>query len=333
MTPILQVSDLCTTFSTAAGVARAVDAVTFQVAAGEIVALVGESGCGKSAIALSALRLLPPNGRIERGAVIFEGRDLLTLDNRKLRDLRGRRLSLIFQEPAAALNPVRTIGDQMAEILRVHGERSSRAARARANAMLARTGIPDPERSARSYAHQLSGGMRQRVLIAMALLLEPALVIADEPTTALDMSIQAQILELLRTLQRETGTAVLLITHDLSIVAETCSRVLVMYAGQIVEEATVDQLFDAPAHPYTQGLLASIPRLHDLPGRLPAIPGVVPSALAWPGGCRFHDRCAFAWNRCTEEAPDYAAAGSGASARCHLLAEPARRLAAATSSP
>jgi peptide/nickel transport system ATP-binding protein len=174
--------------------------------------------------------------------------------------------------------------------------------------------------------------MRQRVLIAMALLLEPALVIADEPTTALDMSIQAQILELLRTLQRETGTAVLLITHDLSIVAATCTRVLVMYAGQIVEEATVDQLFEAPAHPYTQGLLASIPRLHDLPGRLPAIPGVVPSALAWPSGCRFHDRCAYAWARCSAEAPELTA-GLHASARCHLLAEPARRLVIATAQP
>jgi peptide/nickel transport system ATP-binding protein len=333
MPSVLEIRDLCTTFTSVAGTARAVDGVTFSIEPGEMVALVGESGCGKSAIALSVMRLLPPNGRTERGAVIFEGRDLLTLDNRRLRDLRGRRLSLIFQEPAAALNPVRTIGDQMTEILRVHGERSARAARARASALLARTGLPDPERSARSYPHQLSGGMRQRVLIAMALLLEPALVIADEPTTALDMSIQAQILELLRTLQRETGTAVLLITHDLSIVAETCTRVLVMYAGQIVEEATVDQLFDAPAHPYTQGLLASIPRLDDLPGRLPAIPGIVPSALAWPVGCRFHDRCAFAWSRCTEEAPELAMAGTSAHARCHLLAEPARRLAVATAQP
>ena len=303
MTPVLDVRDLHTSFVSPAGVARAVDGVSFSVSPGEMVALVGESGCGKSAIALSVMRLLPPNGRSERGAVIFEGRDLLTLDARALRDLRGRRLSLIFQEPAAALNPVRTIGDQMAEIMRVHGERSARTARARATTMLGRTGIPDPERSARCYPHQLSGGMRQRVLIAMALLLEPALVIADEPTTALDMSVQSQILELLRSLQRETGTALLLITHDLSIVAETCSRVLVMYAGQIVEDAGADELFAKPAHPYTLGLLDSIPRLHDVPGRLPAIPGVVPSALDWPRGCRFHDRCPYAWDRCAAEHP------------------------------
>jgi oligopeptide/dipeptide ABC transporter ATP-binding protein len=225
---------------------------------------------------------------------------------------------------------VRTIGDQMAEIMRVHGERSARTARARATTMLARTGIPDPERSARCYPHQLSGGMRQRVLIAMALLLEPALVIADEPTTALDMSVQSQILELLRSLQRETGTAVLLITHDLSIVAELCTRVLVMYAGQIVEDGGADELFAKPAHPYTLGLLASIPRLHDVPGRLPAIPGVVPSALDWPKGCRFHDRCAYAWARCSEEVPALGAAGDNASARCHLIDEPARRHAKVT---
>src|SRR5262245_8508245 len=332
MPPVLDVRDLHTSFvSTNGSLARAVDGVSFAISPGEMVALVGESGCGKSAIALSVMRLLPPNGRSERGAVIFEGRDLLTLDARALRDLRGRRLSLIFQEPVAALNPVRTVGDQMTEIMRVHGERSSRSARARAVAMLARTGISDPEQSARCYPHQLSGGMRQRVLIAMALLLEPALVIADEPTTALDMSIQAQILELLRTLQRETGTAVLLITHDLSIVAETCSRVLVMYAGQIVEEAPADQLFENPTHPYTQGLLASIPRLHDLPGRLPAIPGVVPSALAWPTGCRFHDRCAFAWDRCAEQMPELTTSPNHGSARCHLLDEPACRFTPATS--
>ncbi len=318
--------DLCTSFTTAAGVARAVDGVTFDVDAGEMVALVGESGCGKSAIALSLMRLLPPAGRIERGAVTFEGRDLLTLDARALRDLRGRRLSLIFQEPVAALNPVRSVGDQMAEVMRAHGERSSRTAWTRSVAMLARTGIPDPERSATCFPHQLSGGMRQRVLIAMALLLEPALVIADEPTTALDTTIQAQILELLRSLQHETGTAVLLITHDLSIVPETCTRVLVMYAGQIVEEASVERLFDAPAHPYAQGLLGSIPRLDDLPGRLPAIPGVVPSALAWPAGCRFHERCPHAWARCATELPEIAAAGADARARCHLVSEPERRV-------
>jgi oligopeptide/dipeptide ABC transporter ATP-binding protein len=325
MTPILQVRDLFVSFHTRAGAAHAVDGVSVSIDAGELVALVGESGCGKSALALALMRLLPPAGRIERGTVLFEGRDLLRLDAHALRDLRGRRLSLIFQEPAAALNPVRTIGDQMAEGARVHGERSARAAWSRAVHMLARTGIPDPDRCALQYPHQLSGGMRQRVLIAMALMLEPALVIADEPTTALDTTIQAQILALLRTLQRETGTAVLLITHDLSIVPELCTRVLVMYAGQIVEEAAATRLFEAPAHPYTQGLLASMPRLDDAPGRLPAIPGVVPSALAWPAGCRFHDRCNHAWDRCSVEPPQLVADHASASARCHLLGEPERR--------
>ncbi|MGH7471843.1 MAG: ABC transporter ATP-binding protein [Longimicrobiales bacterium] len=331
MTPILQVQDLCVRFVTAAGESRAVDGVTFDIGAGELVALVGESGSGKSATALSLMRLLPAHARIDRGAVWFEGRNLLTLSERALRDLRGRRLSLIFQEPAAALNPVRSVGEQMIEAVRVHGERSARAALARAVGMLARTGIQDPDRTARCFPHQLSGGMRQRVLIAMALLLEPALVIADEPTTALDMTIQAQILQLLRSLQEETGTAVLLITHDLSIVSEICTRVLVMYAGQIVEEAAVTRLYDAPVHPYTQGLLASTPRMADLPGRLPAIPGVVPSALAWPAGCRFHDRCQHAWTRCTTEQPELLLAGATGHARCHLVSEAERRALAPAS--
>ena len=348
MTAVLQVRDLCTNFVTAAGVARAVDGVSFDVHAGEMVALVGESGCGKTVTALSVMRLLPAGGRIERGSVLLEGRDLLTLDARALRDLRGRRISLIFQEPAAALNPVRSIGDQLAEVARVHGERSARVAWTRGVAMLERTGIPDPDLNARRFPHQLSGGMRQRVLIAMALLLEPALVIADEPTTALDTTIQSQILALLRTLQRETGTALLLITHDLGVVSELCTRVLVMYAGQIVEEAPIDRLFDAPAHPYTEGLLRSMPRLGDLGGRLPAIRGSVPSALNWPSACRFHDRCPYAWERCTIEPPSLLSVSATrfaipdprstipdprspirdprvATARCHLLSEPERR--------
>ena len=342
MTTALRVHDLCTSFATRAGVARAVDGVSFDVQAGEMVALVGESGCGKTATALSIMRLLPSSGRVERGSVLLEGRDLLTLDARALRDLRGRRISLIFQEPAAALNPVRSIGDQLAEVARVHGERSGRAAWARAVAMLERTGIADPDLNARRFPHQLSGGMRQRVLIAMALLLEPALVIADEPTTALDTTIQSQILALLRTLQRETGTALLLITHDLGVVSEICTRVLVMYAGQIVEEAPIDRLFKTPAHPYTEGLLRSMPRLGDPSGRLPAIPGAVPSALNWPSACRFHDRCPYAWERCTVEHPPTLPVSANrfastdprspipdsrsANARCHLITEPERRV-------
>jgi peptide/nickel transport system ATP-binding protein len=332
MTPILHVWDLCTSFVSATGVARAVDGVSFDIAAGELVGLVGESGCGKSALSLSIMRLLPPSGRIERGAVTFEEHDLLKLDAHALRDLRGRRLSLIFQEPGAALNPLLTVGAQVAEVARVHGERSARAAWTRAQAMLARAGLDEPERIARSYPHQLSGGMRQRVLIAMALLLEPALVIADEPTSALDSKTRSQILALLRTLQHETGTAVLLITHDLSVVAESCQRVLVMYAGQIVEDAKVENIFSAPTHPYTEGLLASMPRLGDPPGRLPAIPGTVPSALAWPVGCRFHDRCPFAWERCVTEMPPLLTT-ERARARCHLVSEPERRMSPATPLP
>jgi oligopeptide/dipeptide ABC transporter ATP-binding protein len=323
---ILEVRDLRTTFATDSGVARAVDGVSFDVGRGEMVALVGESGCGKSATALSLMGLVPPPGRIEKGSSIrFDGRDLLALPAEDLRDLRGRRLSMIFQEPASALNPVLTIGDQTAEVARVHGERDRKRAWDLAVAMLERTGISDPATRARQYPHELSGGMRQRVLIAMALLLKPALVIADEPTTALDVTVQAQILELLRTLQRETGTAVLLITHDLGIVAETCSRVLVMYAGQIVESAPVELLFEAPAHPYTAGLLRAMPRLGDHRGRLATIPGSVPSPTAWPAGCRFRERCDFVWDRCASEAPLLARAGEQVEARCHLVAEPARR--------
>jgi oligopeptide/dipeptide ABC transporter ATP-binding protein len=289
-----------------------------------MVALAGESGCGKSALALSLMRLLPPGGRITGGSVLFEGRDVCTLDQRSLRDIRGRRLSIIFQEPAAALNPVRTIGSQIAEVARAHGERSKRKAWARAVAMLEKTGIPDPEENARRYPHQFSGGMRQRALIATALLMEPALVIADEPTTALDATIQVQILQLLRDLQRTTGTALLLITHDLAVAATTCSRAMVMYAGQIVEDAPVSRLFTAPAHPYSEGLLASMPRIGDSPGRLPSIPGTVPSASSWPEACRFHPRCAYAWERCMRESPQLLYA-NGARARCHLVEEPARR--------
>lgn len=298
------------------------DDVSFTIGNGEMVALVGESGSGKSALALSLMRLLPPGGRIASGSVRFEGTDLCALDQRSLRDIRGRRLSIIFQEPAAALNPVRTIGSQIAEVARAHGE-SKRAAWTRAVAMLEKTGIPDPEENARRYPHQFSGGMRQRALIAMALLMEPALVIADEPTTALDATVRVQVLQLLRDLQRNTGTALLLITHDLAVAAAMCSRVMVMYAGQIVEDAPVSRL-SAPAHPYSEGLVASMPRLGDPAGRLPSIPGAVPSALAWPEGCRFHPRCASAFDRCMREVPRLAHANE-INARCHLVDEPSRR--------
>ena len=259
---LLDVRELRTTYARDDAVVRAVDGVSFSLAAGETVALVGESGCGKSAIALSLMRLLPANGRIESGSqVTFEGRDLLALDQRAMRDIRGRRLAMIFQEPASALNPVMTVGEQVAEVALIHGERSKRAAWDRAVAMLDRTGIGDASARARQYPHELSGGTRQRVLIAIALLLSPALVIADEPTSALDVTVQAQILDLLARLQRETGMAVLFITHDFAVVAESCARALVMREGRIVEDAPVDRLFREPAHPYTAELLRAVPRL------------------------------------------------------------------------
>ncbi|HVT38590.1 MAG TPA: ABC transporter ATP-binding protein [Gemmatimonadaceae bacterium] len=260
--PLLQVQDLRTTYVRDTGRVHAVDGVTFDVGAGEIVALVGESGCGKTALALSLMRVLSTNGRLEPGSRIrFDGLDLLSLSERAMCDLRGRRLAMIFQEPLSALNPVMTVGAQVAEVARLHGERSRRVAWDRAIAMLERTGIAAAGRRARQYPHELSGGMRQRVLIAMALLLAPSLVIADEPTSALDVTVQAQILDLLRDLQRETGMAVLFITHDFGVVAELCSRALVMREGKIVEDAPVDRLFRSPAHPYTAELLAVVPRL------------------------------------------------------------------------
>ena len=325
--PLLAVNALRVYFPTPEGVARAVDGVSFTVAAGETVGLVGESGCGKSVTALSLLRLIPPPGRIEAGSSIrFDGKDILTLSDENLRQLRGNRLAMIFQEPMTALNPVLTIGDQVAEVVRVHTKASRAEAWERAVRMLATVGIPDPAVRAKQYPHELSGGMRQRVMIAMALILEPQLVIADEPTTALDVTIQAQILELLRELRQRTGLALLLITHDLGIVAEMASRVIVMYAGEVVEEAPVNGLFDNPAHPYTEGLLAAVPRFGEEQDRLLTIRGTVPPPTAWPSGCRFRDRCPYAWDRCRVEAPALLQVGPAHRARCHLVEEPERRV-------
>ncbi len=318
--PLLEVENLRTWFHTRGGVARAVDGVSFSIAAGETVGMVGESGCGKSVTALSLLRLIDPPGRIEDGSRLrFEGTDLLALDEERMRRLRGNRIAMVFQEPMTALNPVFTIGDQVAEVARVHAGASRRSARERAVEMLSLVGIPDPRARASAYPHELSGGMRQRVLIAMALVMNPALLIADEPTTALDVTIQAQILELLAELQQRLGLAVLLITHDLGVVAEVTSRVLVMYGGQIVESAPVRDLFAHPRHPYTEGLLAATPRLGERLERLAVIPGTVPPPTAWPGGCRFHDRCAYAWPRCAAEAPALVPVRDGRAARCHLV--------------
>ena len=326
--PLLRVQDLRTYFHVGGAVARAVDGVSFDIGAGETVGMVGESGCGKSVTALSLLRLIDAPGRIESGSRIeFEGRDLLTLDNEGIRRIRGNRIAMVFQEPMTALNPVFTIGDQVAEVARVHAGASRRAAWDRAVEMLNLVGIPDPRERAKSYPHQLSGGMRQRVLIAMALVMNPSLLIADEPTTALDVTIQAQILELLADLQQRLGLAVLLITHDLGVVAEVTSRVLVMYGGQIVERAPVGELFRNPRHPYTRGLLEAMPRLGRQRDRLAVIPGTVPPPTRWPSGCRFRDRCPWAWQRCADEHPPEYGVTVDHRARCHLVDEPARDVA------
>jgi len=324
--PLLQIENLRTFFYGDGSVSRAVDGVSFSIGSGETIGLVGESGCGKSVTALSVLRLVRPPGRIEAGSRIkFEGRDLVTIDERELRSVRGARIAMVFQEPMTALNPVFTVGEQIAEVVRIHGKASRREAWDRAVEMLQIVGIPAPAERAREYPHQLSGGMRQRVVIAMALVMNPALVIADEPTTALDVTIQAQILELLQQLQGRFGTSILLITHDLGVVAESVSRVLVMYGGEIVEEAPVKALFAEAHHPYTEGLLAAMPRLGEARERLRTIPGTVPPPTRWPSGCRFHDRCPYAWERCTTEHPPLYQIGSAHVSRCHMADEPERR--------
>ena len=325
--PLLTVRDLRTTFATDAGIARAVDGVSFTVGRGETVGLVGESGCGKSVTALSLLRLIDGAGRIEPGSeIILDGRNLIPLSDREMRDVRGNRIAMIWQEPLSALNPVMTVGDQIGEVARVHAGASRREAREKAIEMLRLVGISAPEQRAGEYPHQLSGGMRQRVVIAMALVMSPSLLIADEPTTALDVTIQAQILELLREVQQRMGMSVLLITHDLGVVAETASRVLVMYAGEVVEESPVREIFAAAHHPYTEGLLRAMPRVGATGGRLAVIPGSVPPPTDWPAGCRFRDRCPYAWERCEREHPPLYQIGAGHLSRCHLAVEPERRL-------
>ena len=313
MSDLLQVSGLGTWFYTRQGIVKAVDDVAFSVAAGETLAIVGESGCGKSMTALSLMRLIPdPPGRIVAGSVKLAQRDLLQLSEKEMRGVRGNEISMIFQEPMTSLNPVMTIGKQIGEALILHRDMDKKAAMKRAIEMLDLVKIPEPVQRAREYPHQLSGGMRQRAMIAMALACNPKVLIADEPTTALDVTIQAQILELILELQREFGTAVILITHDLGVVAETARRVIVMYAGRKVEEADVGALFAQPLHPYTQGLLASIPRLDLLRGadrndtdRLQEIPGIVPALFALPKGCAFAARCPKVTDICRQERPAY----------------------------
>ena len=299
---LLEVRDLRTWFDTDQGVARAVDGVTFDVGAGETVGIVGESGCGKTVTSLSVLGLLPiPPARVLEGSSIrFRGEELVGAGARKLRSIRGNDISMIFQEPMSSLNPVYTIGNQIAETLRLHKRLGRQAARAEAIRLLDEVGIEGADRRVDEYPHELSGGMRQRVMIAMALSCGPDLLIADEPTTALDVTIQAQILDLLADLRRRRGMTVLLITHDLGVVAEVCDRVVVMYAGQVVERGTVEEIFGDPRHPYTRGLLASLPALDDPGRRLQPIPGTGPAPTDWPEGCRFRDRCPMAEARCAE---------------------------------
>ncbi|MEI7969406.1 MAG: ABC transporter ATP-binding protein [Betaproteobacteria bacterium] len=322
--PLLEVRNLQTHFIGRGTVAKAVDGVSFGIDAGETLALVGESGCGKSVTAFSILRLVAdPPGRIVGGEILFEGRDLRTLTDAQMRAVRGDRIAMIFQEPMTSLNPVFTVGDQIAESIVLHRRVSRRAAAGRALELLDLVGIPEPRRRLDEYPHRLSGGMRQRVMIAMALACEPALLIADEPTTALDVTIQAQILDLLDTLKARTGMAVLLITHDLGVVAQHAQRVAVMYAGRVVEQGSTAELFARPLHPYTRGLLASIPRADSAAERLAEIPGLVPSLTDMPPGCAFAPRCARALARCRAEVPELEQQGAGRAVACFAAVEEA----------
>ncbi len=325
---VLDVKNLQTVFFTNSGLFRAVDDVSFSVRRGETLAIVGESGCGKSVTALSIMRLVPdPPGRIVGGSVALEGTDLLGLDEAEMRAIRGNRISMIFQEPMTSLNPVMRIGDQITEAVRLHRDMTAKEAWTKAVEMLRLVRIPEPEQRAREYPHQLSGGMRQRAMIAMALACRPVLLIADEPTTALDVTIQAQILALIVELQQELGTGLILITHDLGVVAQTAQRVIVMYAGKKVEEATVDALFENPRHPYTRGLMASMPAVLsfglDTDARLVEIPGMVPSLTNLPAGCAFAPRCTMAVERCRAEYPPLQDWGDNHFAACWRAAETA----------
>jgi oligopeptide/dipeptide ABC transporter ATP-binding protein len=322
---LLELRDLKTHFHTRDGVVRAVDGVNLTVGRGEVVGLVGESGCGKSVTSLSIMGLVPQPGRIEGGEVRFNGRNLLEMSRKEIEALRGEHISMIFQQPTSSLNPVYEVGVQIAEVYEIHKELEKAVGEERAVEMLRKVGIPDPHRRTTSYPHEMSGGMAQRVMIAMALALEPELLIADEPTTALDVTIQAQILDLIRDLQRDAGTSVILITHDLGIVADMADRVAVMYAGEIVEEADVRTLFSRPKHPYTQGLIGSVPVLGQVKEELAVIPGNVPNLVDLPVGCRFAPRCQARIDNqltvCTETKPELLAITDGHRARCWLYAD------------
>jgi len=325
---LLDVKNLVTRFWTDDGKVTACDDVSFRVRRGETVGLVGESGCGKSVTSLSVMRLIAwPPGKIVSGEILFEGSDLLKKDEAEMRAIRGNKISMIFQEPMTSLNPVYTVGEQIAEAVRLHQGKNKKEAWFQAVEMLKLVGMPVPERRVREYPHHLSGGMRQRVMIAIALACNPSLLIADEPTTALDVTIQAQILELMKSLKREFGMSILLITHDLGVIAEMAERVMVMYAGKIVEEGPALELFGAPLHPYTRGLLISIPRLDTPKGKLHVIEGTVPDLARLPGGCAFHPRCPEADPRCREASPPLVAVGGHRKLSCFLSQRAARGVA------
>jgi peptide/nickel transport system ATP-binding protein len=330
-TPLLEIRDLVTEFRTERGVLRAVDSISFEIPKAKTLGVVGESGCGKSVTALSIMRLIPdPPGRIAGGTIRYKGKDVLELSEAEMRQIRGNNISMIFQEPMTSLNPVFTVGDQVAEAVRLHQGKGRREALEVAVEMFRLVGIPSPEDRVHNYPHQMSGGMRQRVMIAMALACRPDLLIADEPTTALDVTIQAQILDLLRKLQEEIHMSIMLITHDLGVVAETCDEVIVMYAGRVVERASTLDLFDNPRHHYTAGLLRSVPSYDDTElaptsdeprQRLEEIPGMVPSLLELPVGCKFQDRCPAVQEQCRESEPELVAVGTS-QVRCHFPIDP-----------
>jgi oligopeptide/dipeptide ABC transporter ATP-binding protein len=324
--PLLSVEDLRVYFHTPDGPVRAVDGVSFTLGPGATLGIVGESGCGKTVACLSILRLVDPPGRIEPGSRIrLRGQDLLAAGEAEMRAIRGNEIAMVFQEPMTSLNPVWTIGDQIAEAVRVHRRAGRRDARERAIEMLRLVGFASPERRVDDYPHELSGGMRQRAMIAMALACDPAILIADEPTTALDVTIQAEILDLLAELQARLGMAMIFVSHDLGVVAQIADRVAVMYAGQIVEHGPAADIFGRPRHPYTEGLLRSLPRVSRKVERLATLPGAVPSPRRWPSGCRFHPRCSYAWARCRAETPPLP--GGAHASRCWLEEEPERRAA------
>jgi oligopeptide/dipeptide ABC transporter ATP-binding protein len=316
--PILEVSQVHTSIPTSRGVVRAVDGVSFEVRSGEILGIVGESGCGKSMIALSIMRLVPPPGRIVRGRIVFKGTNVLDLDERTMRTIRGRQISMVFQEPLMSLNPILSCGAQICEVLMIHQNLPRRTAWRRAVATLEEVGIPSPEERARQYPHQLSGGMQQRVMIAMALACRPSLLIADEPTTALDVTIQAQILSLLKEMKKRLRMSCIMITHDFGVVADIAERIVVLYAGRVVEQARTVDLFEHPLHPYTKGLLQSIPTLDESGDRLRAIPGAVPNGVSLPKGCHFHPRCSHCIPVCREREPELHEVAHERSVRCWL---------------